>query len=180
MTALAIIGFLVLLMIVFIAKGCSKSGDEKGGSKKEKVTTAATTAVTTTVEITTVPTTTVNPLAAAVQLSKREMFIDIGNSDMSIISVYPEGSGEVNEVWTSMDESIATVDSIGNVTGVSQGETFIILSFNNNPGVEIEIKVHVADTSGAVNPGITPDITTADTSFAPTGTEISSFTTPVA
>ena len=53
-------------------------------------------------------------------------------------------------------DSIASVDRYGYVTGVSQGETFIILSFSNYPDIEIEIKVHVAG-GGTVAAGASTD-----------------------
>lgn len=166
--ALALISLLILIFIVLIFKGCSNSGEGGRGSKQD-ATTTSTAAVTTAAPVTTVPTTTVNPLAAQVVLSKREMFIqNVGDQDISYISGYPEGSSESNEVWKSLDESIATVDGYGHVTAVAPGETYIILSFDNNPGVEIEIKVHVADGSGAG--GVTPE--TSDSGA------IVTFTTP--
>ncbi len=157
--ALGVIALLVLLFVVLGFKACSNSGDKKKGSKQESTTTT-TTFVTTTVPTTTVTTTTTHPLLPQVILSKREMFIDVGGSDISYITGYPAGSSEANEVWKSMDESIATVDSLGHVTGVSQGETFIILSFNNNPGIELEIKVHVAGVAGAAGAAGGSDTTT--------------------
>ncbi|MBQ3915524.1 MAG: D-alanyl-D-alanine carboxypeptidase, partial [Ruminococcus sp.] len=116
MTALGVIAFLVLMLIILIAKGCSKS--EPGENESAATTT---TTVTTTVEITpavttqaateaeTTTTAVENPAAAKVQLSKREMYLDIGETDVSIISAYPSGSSEANEVWKSSDEKIATV-----------------------------------------------------------------------
>lgn len=156
--ALTVIALLVLLFFIAILKGCSNSSDGKKGGGK--VTTTTTALATTTVPQTTVITTTTHPLNAEVLLSRREMFINVGGSDVSIINSYPTGSAEVNEVWKSLDPTIATVDGLGHVTGVSEGETFIILSFDNNPGVEIEIKVHVAggaEITTAVSPVITID-----------------------
>lgn len=178
--ALALISLLILIFIVLIFKGCSNSG-EGGRGSNHNATTTSTAPVTTAAPVTTVPTTTVNPLAAQVLLSKREMFIqNVGDQDISYISGYPEGSAEINEVWKSLDESIATVDGYGHVTGVAPGETYIILSFDNNPGVEVEIKVHVADGSGAgTEGGVTPETPETPTDTPDDGA-IVSFTTPVA
>lgn len=175
--ALAVIAFLILLFIILIFKGCSNSGEGGKGSKQNSTTTA-TAAVTTAAPVTTVATTTANPLAAQVILSKREMFIqNVGDQDISYISGYPEGSSEANEVWKSLDESIASVDGYGHVTGVAPGETYVILSFDNNPGIEIEIKVHVAEGAGSGTVGgVTPE---APTDASDNGA-IVSFTTPVA
>ena len=150
-TALAVIGLIVLLFVILIAKGCSKSDS---GSKSKSETAAVTTTVpeqtapAATEAATEAPTeavTTANPAAAQVQLSKREIFVDIGQTDVSIIQSYPAGSSEANEIWESKDPTIASVDNLGHITGVSAGETYVILKFSNNPGIEIEIKVYVAD-----------------------------------
>lgn len=175
--ALAVISFLVLLFIILIFKGCS-GGGEGGKNSDETATTTTTDYVTTTVPETTVTTTTVHPLASQVVLSKREMFLqNIGDSDISYISAYPDGSAEINEVWTSLDESIAKVDEWGHVTAVGPGETFIILSFDNNPGIEVEIKVHVADGSGVLGAATEAP---ADTSGDTNSSDDTVATTPVA
>lgn len=164
--ALAVIALLVLFFVILGFKACSNSGGEKKGGKQNSTTTT-TILATTTAPVTTVTTTTTHPLAAQVILSKREMFIDVGGSDISYITGYPTGSSEANEVWKSLDESVAKVDSLGHVTGIGEGETFIILSFDNNPGIEIEIKVHVAGIAGGASVTTAPAIispvqTTAD------------------
>ena len=172
MTALAVIALLVLLLVILIAKGCSKD-DNNGG---EAAGTTTTTSTTTTVEITpaetqttakaeeTTTTSAENPAASQVQLSKREMYLDVGGTDVSIISAYPSGSSEANEVWKSSNEKIATVNSMGYVTAVSPGECYIILSFDNNPGVEIEIKVSVADSGAPLTSGSGAENSSDDTS----------------
>ncbi|MCM1528403.1 MAG: Ig-like domain-containing protein [Alistipes sp.] len=152
--ALAVIAFIVLMIFVLIANGCSNTGGkDKDGENKPTSTTTTAPVTTIAPPLTTVPVTTENPLAAAVILSKREMYLDVGAQDVSIISVYPEGSSEPNEVWTSMDPTVATVDSLGYVTGVGKGETYIILSFDNNPGIEIAIRVSVAGGADAPEGG---------------------------
>ncbi len=166
-TALAIIALIVLLFVILIAHGCSK--DDTKSSKK------TTPAVTTTAPVvdpvvteapTEVPTeavTTANPAAAQVQLSKREVFVDIGERDVAIIQSYPDGSSEANEIWESKDPAIASVDNLGYITGVSAGETYVILKFSNNPGIEIEIKVHVADNGLSASPANGGSTDTAET-----------------
>lgn len=153
--ALAVIAFIVLLIFILIANGCSNTGGKDKDGKNEPTATTTTAPVTTIAPpVTTVPVTTENPLAAAVILSKREMYLDVGAQDVSIISVYPDGSSEPNEVWTSMDPTVATVDNLGYVTGVGKGETYIILSFDNNPGIEIAIRVSVAGGADAPEGGV--------------------------
>lgn len=166
--ALAIIALIILIIIILIAKGCSNSGTGEGGTGDAKTTTTTASVVTTLPPetTTTTVTTTVNPLEANVQLDKRELFVNVGDESQSIyarILSYPdENTGEANEVWKSMDESIATVNSWGAVTGVSEGETFIILSFDNHPEIEIEIKVHVASGGALATAESYSEITTFD------------------
>lgn len=165
--ALAIIALIVLIIFILIAKSCSNIGTGEDESSEPAVTTTTDVAEVTTLppETTIMTTTTVNPLAASVQLDKRELFVTVGDETSSIyarILSYPdENTGEVNEVWKSMDESIATVNSWGAVTGVSEGETFIILSFDNHPEVEIEIKVHVASGGAVTAVESYPEVTVA-------------------
>ena len=174
-TALAVIGLIVLLFVILIAKGCSKDETKDSKNKPAAVTTTTQEAAPIVTEAATeAPTeavTTENPAAAQVQLSKREIFVDIGQSDVSIIQSYPSGSSEANEVWESKDPTIASVDNYGHITGVSAGETYVILKFSNNPGIEIAIKVYVADNglSAPAAGGAATTTTTAATTAAPSG-----------
>ena len=152
--ALAVIAFVVLMFVVLLAK-CTKSDGEGKSSKAETTTTTVTTeaVVTAPPETTTEATTVaVNPKASNVKLSKRELFLDVGETDVPIIQAYPDaGTTESDEVWKSLDPAIAVVNASGYITGVSKGQTFIILSFKNYPDIEIEIKVNVG---GADTPAI--------------------------
>ncbi len=171
-SALAVISFIILLIVVLASKGCHKS-ENSGNNKKNNKNNQ--TAVVTTITVqqddvtfTMPPTettaveaepTTANPAASKVQLSKREMFLDVGDTDVSIIRAYPEGSTEANEQWKSSDTSIATVDKQGYVTAVAPGSCYIILSFSNQPDIEIEIKVSVADNGVTALPKSTESAT---------------------
>lgn len=146
LTALAIIALIVLLFFILIAKGCSNSEGKNGETSQNSTTTTQTTGSTTELPKTTTVTTTVttHPLASSVKLSTRSIFLDVGETGISYIQAYPEGCAEENEVWRSLDPSIASVDEFGHIEGIATGETFVILSFDNSPGLEIEIKVSVA------------------------------------
>jgi len=173
--ALAVIAFIVLLFVVLLAKCTKGSSGDSGSSKAEATATTTTTIAATTAppETTTVETTTAaaNPKASNVKLSKRELFLDVGETDVPIIQSYPDqNTGEADEVWKSMDPTIATVNSSGYITGVSKGQTFIVLSFKNYPDIEIEIKVNVGDVG-------TPAIATT-TPLTPGGTETTTTAAP--
>lgn len=164
MGGVAVIGLVLLIIIVLIAKACSSDGTQK--TKTPAVTTTAPPVTTLPPPVTTVPVTTINPLYEQVKLSTRSLFLyNIGDTDVAIINGYPEGCSEENEVWKSADESIAKVNDWGYVTAVAPGETYIILSFDNLPGYELEIKVTVADGSGAVTDEVTTEAATRSPEF---------------
>lgn len=183
--ALAIIALVILIIFIVIAKSCSNNGDN-GDESSTSNTTTTTSISTTTLPLETTTTTvatTMNPLAAKVQLDKRELFVTVGDDSSSVyarILSYPdENTGEANEVWKSMDESIATVNAWGAVTGISEGETFIILSFDNHPEVEIEVKVHVANNSVITPSEITSESETTEAAAADETLSPDTPTTPV-
>lgn len=154
LTALSVIALIVLIFIILIANACT---DKSPTSKNEKTSTTTTTTTTTTTEIVTEPPTTMTTttpvptadpeISAQVQISTNEVYLNVGESQMPIISAYPEGSSETNEVWTSSDTNIATVDSLGNITAINAGECYIILTLDNNSAVEVQIKVTVTGTA---------------------------------
>lgn len=177
LTALAIIALVVLLFFILIARGCSNIGGNGGETSENATTTTETTENTTAPPetTTTTTTTTTHPLAASVQLSTREIFLDVGETGISYIQAYPEGCAEENEVWWSLDPSIASVDEFGHIEGIATGETFIILGFDNNPGLEIEIKVSVAGGISTAPENSESDITSDFDGYVSPDTE----TTPV-
>jgi len=172
LVALAVIALLVLIVIVLIAKACTKI-TAKEPSPSSSVTTTLPPVQTTVpivppaeaVEVTTVSKVTVpqefavtettttpavspDPdLSSQVELSKREMYLVPGDIDLSYIESYPDGSDNTNEIWETTDSSVAVVDKDGYVTAIAPGECYIVLKFSNNPAVEVQIKVTVAEGS---------------------------------
>ncbi len=157
-----VICLVILILFIIIANSCSNSGESKKGSNKEKNTTTASAMATTTApQLTTAPATTTHPLAAQVQIDMTEVYLNEGEMKMPFISGYPENTSEANEVWTSLDPAVSTVDNYGHITGVARGETFVILSFDNLPGVEVQIRVSVADTSAGSDIAV-PSLSSSD------------------
>lgn len=66
----------------------------------------------------------------SISLDKKELYVLVGKRDSGLIVNFfsnEELSDEEKEVtWTSLDESIATIDQYGRVSGVSLGSTYII------------------------------------------------------
>ncbi len=86
-----------------------------------------------------------NGKISEIKLSKTEMNIAVGKSDISYVTMLPENVPNKDEIWTTSDEKIAVVDKWGNVTGISAGTCTITVTSVNNPNVKAEIKVTVSD-----------------------------------
>ncbi len=105
-----------------------------------------------------------------------EINIESISFDNDLIEVTPAGSttavvaidpAESNEplVWSSGDETIATVDSEGNVTGVNEGSTTItVVGSRSGKETSADVKVTKAETGSATGNGTT-------TSGSGTGTD---------
>lgn len=61
---------------------------------------------------------------------------------------YPVVSENINEIWTSSDDSIASVDDYGNITGKGEGECVIKVVSADNSSLGAEVKVTVKKSDG--------------------------------
>lgn len=127
-------------------------------TEEETETSTTTTVTTTTTETTTTVTTT---LDTNVKIADESITMEVGAKRFALITEYPDGSGESNEVWRTTDESVATVDGAGQVTGISEGECLILLTFDNNPAAEAKVKVTVTKRK---KPEVVPDPSNTGTS----------------
>ncbi len=160
LTALCVIAFLVLLLVILMAKACTKDSTKKGGDTAPTETTT-TTALTTTAQAATSATTTTTTTTrtegandSGFKLDKYSVYIDIGGTALPIVQAYPDGSSEPDEVWTSSDPKIATVDSYGHITGVSGGECYVTVGTRKDPSKEATVKVVVAGPANTANPDV--------------------------
>lgn len=69
--------------------------------------------------------------------------LNIGDTVMPIVSMLPESAPDKSEIWTSSDESIATVDGMGNITAVSAGECTVTVRSAACPDICAEVSVTV-------------------------------------
>ncbi len=92
-----------------------------------------------------------NILPQSITLSTTEVTLDIGDTKMPIVTMYPEDAYNKDEVWISSDESVATVDDMGLITAVGLGACTITVKSAVNSSAVAYVSVTVAD-SDAVEP----------------------------
>lgn len=80
-----------------------------------------------------------------ITLSKYEMNLAVGSSDISMVTMLPSTATNKEEFWISSDTSVATVDEYGWVYGVKKGECIITVYSVSNHDVKAQIKVKVTD-----------------------------------
>ena len=69
---------------------------------------------------------------------------------------YPAVSETINEIWSSSDPNVATVDNIGNITAVGEGSCVIRVVSADNSSIGAEVAVTVSSAEGVqVIDGIT-------------------------
>ena len=84
----------------------------------------------------------------ALTLSREEMTLRAGESDLIFYSVYPYNASYGTAVFESADESVATVDENGRVTAVRSGETEIFVSVGRGESlITRTVRVNVERTN---------------------------------
>ena len=116
-----------------------------------------------------------------IQLDRYEVSLTVGKSEMPMVTMLPTSAANeyLGEIWESSNESVATVNKYGNITGVGEGECTVTVTSENNPNVKAEVKVTVkADASltyidgilianktyslpSSYNPGVNPEANSA-------------------
>ena len=81
--------------------------------------------------------------AEEIKLSTYEVTLRVGSSSMPLVTMLPDNCSDKSEIWTSSDESIATVDWLGNITGVSEGKCTVTVASADRPNVFAEVAVEV-------------------------------------
>jgi endoglucanase len=67
----------------------------------------------------------------SITVTPSEAEIDINESIVLSVTIYPEDATDQSLFWSSSDSSVATTDNTGRVTGVSQGTAEITVSTSN-------------------------------------------------
>ena len=81
--------------------------------------------------------------AEEIVLDKPEVTVDVGRNTMLRATVLPKDTNDKSVVWSSSDESIATVNGQGRVTGVALGDCEIICASKIAGEVQAKAVVHV-------------------------------------
>ncbi len=86
----------------------------------------------------------------SIDLSFTETSITVGQTVMPRVTMLPLDADTLEEEWKSDNESVATVDNYGNITGVATGTCKVTVTSVSNPKVSKEVKVTVKEinTSG--------------------------------
>lgn len=95
---------------------------------------------------TTEPTTVIVPENAEIKnisLTFYNVTMPIGTSRMPIVTMFPESASNKDEIWKSSDTSVATVDSMGNITAVGEGKCTVTVTSVDNPSVHADVAVTV-------------------------------------
>lgn len=111
-------------------------------------TTAQTTTSAGTTETTTSVSTTADPKrVASIQLSVTSIELSVGERGISYVKMLPETAKNKEEIWTSSDPKVATVDIYGNISAVGTGECIITVRSADNKDVsaDVEVKVYPKD-----------------------------------
>ena len=91
-----------------------------------------------------------------ISLTFYDVTLTVGGSKMPIVTMSPETAENKKEIWTSSDEKIATVDSLGNIKAVGEGKCTITVKSADNPAVSASVAVTVkAAPEEAVADGVT-------------------------
>lgn len=81
-------------------------------------------------------------LVESVELNKSSMRLSIGNSEQLIATIKPEIGTDKNVVWSSNDESVATVDASGNVAAIDEGNAIITVTTQDGKTAQCLVEVY--------------------------------------
>lgn len=199
MIALAVIILLVIIIIYAIFSACSGgNNDVNGNSDSIRTSTVTTTSsdvqnpITQTTPVQTgsiMESVTGSQTSSAtspsddknkvqsIELTFYTCDLNVGDSTMPYVTMLPD-TADLSEKWESSDESIASVDYLGNITASKPGVCYVTVSSVSNPEVYAQVKVNVMDENGLV-PASQPVSTTSSDSSQTVTTTVTTSALPV-
>lgn len=113
------------------------------------VTETTTEVTTTTSETTTTTSTAPEGVVSGIALSYYQANVKVGEvHPYALVTMSPADAKDKSEIWTSSDESVATVDRAGRITGIKPGKCVIRVTAAANQYIFAEIDVTVVDANG--------------------------------
>ena len=83
-----------------------------------------------------------------IKLDKYEVNVEVGGTDMPLVTMLPSDATDQTEDWSSSDTSVATVNYYGKITGVAPGECTVTVKSKDNPSVSATVTVKVSASKG--------------------------------
>lgn len=78
-----------------------------------------------------------------ITLTTYEVTLNLGQSQMPIVTMTPADAADKGEIWTSSDPNVATVDGLGRITAVAAGSCTVTVTSTSNPAVSAQVAVTV-------------------------------------
>ena len=78
-----------------------------------------------------------------IKLSTYNVSLCVVEKKMPIVTMSPQNATDKREIWISSNSDVATVDSIGNIKGVAEGECTVTVTSVNNPSISATVRVTV-------------------------------------
>ena len=86
-----------------------------------------------------------------IKLDKYIVAVEVGKSDMPIVTMLPSTALDVGEIWTSDDTAVASVSTYGKITGVAPGECRVTVRSSDNPDVKATVEVTVVEDADVIH-----------------------------
>lgn len=79
----------------------------------------------------------------SIALTFYDVTLQIGQSKMPIVTMSPENASDKSEIWTTSDENVVSVDELGNITALTEGNCVVTVTSAQNPNVSANVNVTV-------------------------------------
>lgn len=152
--------------VVVIAEGTAGERETfyitiTGDTQSEQTTTSTTTTETTPEESTT--TVSLAPgSVTGIELTFYAVSLKVGENKMPIVTMSPADATDKTEKWESSDETVATVNWLGDITAVGPGVCTVRVTSVNNPAVYAEVAVTVLGDATTSTPTSSANVEVID------------------